>query len=80
MNNGRDCKHGQLARSCEICDLEKEAAELNRELDSIMRLTESLHDSPKSLLSHMTEWAKQRRMAAMPNAKGQQSAPETGSK
>ena len=28
MNNGRDCKHGQLARSCEICGLEAENAAL----------------------------------------------------
>jgi hypothetical protein len=72
--NKRDCKHGRLARSCEICDLEKEVAELNRELDSIARLAESLHDSPKSLLSHMAEWAKQRRMAAMPNAEPNEAA------
>lgn len=25
MNNNRDCKHGRLARSCEICDLEKQS-------------------------------------------------------
>lgn len=24
--NGRDCKHGQLARSCEICELEEDLA------------------------------------------------------
>lgn len=28
MNNERDCKHGQLARSCEICGLEAENAAL----------------------------------------------------
>mgnify|MGYP000971375750 CR=1 FL=1 len=32
MNNERDCKHGQLARSCEICGLEAENAALNAEL------------------------------------------------
>ena len=26
--NGRDCNHGQLARSCNICDLEQEVANL----------------------------------------------------
>jgi len=25
---GRDCKHGQLARTCGICELEREIAEL----------------------------------------------------
>jgi hypothetical protein len=29
MNN-RDCKHGQLARSCEICELEGELAEVKQ--------------------------------------------------
>jgi len=28
MENLRDCKHGHFARSCEICDLEKEVEEL----------------------------------------------------
>ena len=32
MNNERDCKHGQLARSCEICGLEAENAALRAEL------------------------------------------------
>ena len=49
MNNERDCKHGQLARSCEICGLEAEnerleivakaagatAAEFMRERDAL---------------------------------------------
>lgn len=38
-------------------------ADLERELDSIMKLTESLHDSPLSLHTHLTHWAKQRRLA-----------------
>ena len=28
MNNKRDCKHGKLARSCEICELEAEIERL----------------------------------------------------
>lgn len=32
MNNERDCKHGLLARSCEICGLEAEVAQLKAEL------------------------------------------------
>lgn len=27
-NSGRDCKHGQLARSCEICELEQQVQSL----------------------------------------------------
>jgi len=30
--NARDCKHGQLARSCEICELEHERDELRAQL------------------------------------------------
>ena len=40
----RDCKHGQLARSCELCELEREnaalreqLAERDAELDSLRR-------------------------------------------
>jgi hypothetical protein len=29
----RDCVHGHLARSCEICDLERELAAANAELE-----------------------------------------------
>lgn len=32
MNNERDCKHGLLARSCEICGLEAEVAQRKAEL------------------------------------------------
>lgn len=35
--NTRDCKHGQLARSCEICELERRNAEQIDALDHIMR-------------------------------------------
>ena len=35
MNNERDCKHGQLARSCEICGLEAENAALKAELTAM---------------------------------------------
>lgn len=34
MNN-RDCKHGQLARSCEICELEGELATLREKAKGI---------------------------------------------
>ena len=30
--NSRDCKHGHLARSCEICELEAEVQRLQRAL------------------------------------------------
>ena len=33
--NARDCKHGRLARSCEICELEKEVEELKAKLGNL---------------------------------------------
>ena len=36
----RDCQHGQLARSCHICDLEKENRYLWEELRAIAKLDE----------------------------------------
>ena len=32
INNGRDCEHGHLARSCEICDYQKEIHDLRAAL------------------------------------------------
>lgn len=31
----RDCEHGRLARSCEVCELEAEVARLREALDEI---------------------------------------------
>ena len=42
MNNGRDCKHGQLARSCEICGLEAENAQLKESRDEYSEAVERL--------------------------------------
>jgi hypothetical protein len=40
MGATRDCKHGQLARSCEVCELEAErdalAAEVGRLRDALV--------------------------------------------
>ena len=35
--SGRDCKHGHLARACEICDLEAKLAALEEELAELRR-------------------------------------------
>lgn len=37
-SNGRDCKHGRLARKCEICEMEQEIATLTRERDELREL------------------------------------------
>ncbi len=42
--NGRDCVHGHLARSCEICDLEYEIVELRAALGIMIQA----HD-PKTM-------------------------------
>ena len=43
----RDCKHGQLARSCEICDLEQQLAASNEEIAELkeQRNADGLHIS-----------------------------------
>ena len=46
MNNGRDCKHGQLARSCEICGLEAE----------VERLTECLKNANNNHEEFERKW------------------------
>jgi len=38
----RDCKHGHLARSCEICDLESQLATLQAQYDTRVKLGDSL--------------------------------------
>lgn len=35
VNSANACKHGQLARVCQICDLERENAELRQKLSDI---------------------------------------------
>ena len=40
MNNGRDCEHGHLARSCEICLYESEIAELREDIELLLTLLE----------------------------------------
>lgn len=53
MNNGRDCVHGRLARSCEICELTTQLAaekaahaetrkELRRSAQMVYRLDEDM--------------------------------------
>lgn len=37
MSLTRDCKHGQLARQCNICELEDEAESLRAELAEVRR-------------------------------------------
>lgn len=37
LANGRDCRHGQLARSCELCQLEKTVAEQAAEITQLIQ-------------------------------------------
>lgn len=41
--NKRDCDHGQLARSCNICELEKEIEELKEGVQYILSIEEEGH-------------------------------------
>ena len=50
MNNGRDCKHGQLARSCEICGLEAENAQLKESRDEYSEAVERLSVNREEML------------------------------
>lgn len=47
----RDCKHGQLARSCEICGLEAENAQLKEELAA--RAWQPIETAPKDMFSRL---------------------------
>lgn len=38
--NGRDCEHGQLARSCEICELRRDVAALEATVEHQRRIME----------------------------------------
>ena len=51
----RDCKHGQLKRSCEICSLEKEVAEQAQEIDALkaeLKKEEDAHDADVNDLNY----------------------------
>ena len=54
----RDCKHGRLARSCEICELENELAiadELMEKMASILtRSVNAVRGEPETL--HLHSW------------------------
>lgn len=36
VNMSRDCEHGQLARSCNICDLERELKAVTEQRDKLL--------------------------------------------
>lgn len=36
VNMSRDCEHGQLARSCNICDLERELKTVTEQRDKLL--------------------------------------------
>jgi hypothetical protein len=42
--SGRDCKHGHLARSCEVCELERERDGLRRNVEEALRVLEMGRD------------------------------------
>ena len=40
FDKSRDCEHGNLARSCRVCELEAEVERLNRRLEAIVAYAE----------------------------------------
>jgi len=40
----RDCEHGQLARSCNICDLERELKAVTQQRDRLLAALEKCRD------------------------------------
>jgi len=45
----RDCEHGQLARSCNICDLERELKAVTQQRDKLLAVLESLVNEPQDI-------------------------------
>lgn len=43
----RDCTHGQLARSCNICELEQEVAMLRQKYAAVAQIIASVILAPK---------------------------------
>jgi len=58
MTEPRDCQHGRLARSCEICELEAELAiaeDLREKMASILtRSVNAIRGEPETL--HLHSW------------------------
>jgi hypothetical protein len=61
-DHSRDCKHGQLARSCEICELERERDGLRAENE---RLKALLRDWCSVPWQHKTPEMLERTIAAL---------------
>jgi len=55
MNNGRDCAHGNLARSCETCELEGEIRDLRLQLDSSRENASELESDRIAMRDKITE-------------------------
>lgn len=51
MNN-RDCEHGQLARSCDVCERDERIRELQTERDALVAYVERLKEGLHQALVH----------------------------
>ena len=45
----RDCEHGQLARSCDICSLEQEVVEILKQRDALLAALIDLVNEPQDI-------------------------------
>jgi len=59
----RDCKHGSLARSCEICERDAEIAELKAELLRSSNEHKASLDRIESLMDDCDHWKNQHQVA-----------------
>lgn len=59
----RDCKHGQLARSCNVCELEAEVAQQAAEIEQLKSEMEDQYPCIDSLRSKVAKQTKLLRQA-----------------
>jgi hypothetical protein len=55
----RDCKHGNLARSCEVCELESRVSELEQQLNHYREALSARHSQAQALEQQLREYQNQ---------------------
>ncbi len=54
--NARDCEHGQLARACEICELQARLAECERENTALKEIPQTVYEAVERVLDEESAW------------------------
>lgn len=65
---GKQCDHGQLARSCEICELEKEIADLRQQLEDEQVYYKSFVEHHETTMRDLDDWQARAEKAEAENA------------